>query len=217
MSDLAQPFRSIFCIEYNNAADVKSVYGENYTDSQLSRVGQYESLFNSATGNRRRVLQSGTVASTKWRYGDDMTSRFSIDWYLTQAFGQYCGYTRQISFLIDSDYKKKDCLLKLAMTSCDVNDSQYKLFSVSGMIDKFTQAFGISDSSKVVPYFIYYQSNGQKATTSDISSLSFTATLSTNGNTCTLTNYPSSIRVILSVADQAVDTIRLLLYIGTVS
>lgn len=193
------------------------MYGENYTESQLAKVGQYESIYKAATGSQRRILQSGTVASTKWRYGDDMTSKFSIDWYLTQAFGQYCGYTRQISFLKDTDYKKKDCLLKLEISNCDINDIQYKLFSVSGMIDKFIQAFGISNSTKVVPYFVYIQPNGQKAISTDISLFEFTASLSPDGNTCTLANYPSSIRVILSVADQTIDTIRLMIYIGSVS
>lgn len=193
------------------------MYGENYTESQLAKVGQYESIYKSATGSQRRILQSGTVASTKWRYGDDMTSKFSIDWYLTQAFGQYCGYTRQISFLKDTDYKKKGCLLKLEMSNCDINDIQYKLFSASGMIDKFTQAFGISNSTKVVPYFVYIQPNGQKAISTDISLFEFTPSLSSDQNTCTLPNYPSSIRVILSVADQTINTIRLMIYIGSVS
>ena len=146
-----------------------------------------------------------------------MTSKFSIDWYLTQAFGQYCGYTRQISFLKDSDYKKKDCLLKVEMSNCDINDIQYKLFSVSGMIDKFAKAFGISDTTKVVPYFVYIQPNGQKAISTNISTLAFTVSPALDGITCTLANYPSSIRAILSVADQTIDTIRLMIYIGSVS
>jgi hypothetical protein len=217
MSDKAQPFRSIFCIEYNNAEDIKQIYGENYTEGQLTTVGKYETIFRAATGTQRRILQGVTVTTKKWKFGEDMTSLFTIDWYLTQAFGQYCGYTRQMSFLQDSDYKKKDCLLKLEMTNCDINDSGYKLFSVQGMIDKFTQAFGITDSSKVIPLFIYYQTNGQKIANSDISTLTFTATLSNGNNTCTLVNYPSSIRAILSVTDQAVNTIRLMIYIESVS
>lgn len=144
-----------------------------------------------------------------------MTSKFTIDWYLTQAFGQYCGYTKQISFLKDSDYKKKDCLLKVEMSNCDLNNDQYKLFSVNVTIDKFINAFG--NSAKVVPYFVYIQPNGQKAISTNISTLAFTASLASDGITCTLANYPLRIRAILSVADQTIDTIRLMIYIGSVS
>lgn len=146
-----------------------------------------------------------------------MTSTFTIDWYLTQAFGQYCGYTRSISFLKDSDYKQKDCLLRMEMSKCDTTDSTYQLYSVNGMMDKFKQAFGITNASKVTPLFIFTQSNGKKATSTDISSLSFTATPSATNSTCTLTNYPSSIRAILSVKDQTVDSIKLMIYIRNIA
>lgn len=146
-----------------------------------------------------------------------MTSSFSLDWYLTQSFGLYCGYTREISFLINSDYKKKDCLLPIQLSSCSTSDAGYQLYSVATMISKVKTAFNLTDASKVTPLFIYFQTNGQKAIQTDINSLVFGATEATSGatTTCSLTNYPTSIRVILSVNNQVVEAARLMFYIGT--
>lgn len=146
-----------------------------------------------------------------------MTSAFPADWYLTQSFGLYCGYTRTISFLVNSDYKKKDCLLPIQLSACSTADSGYVQFSVQTMISKVQTAFNITDASKVTPLFLYFDSKGQKVIQTSISSLTFDATLSSNSLSCALANYPTSIRIILSVNNQVVDAIRLMIYIGTVT
>lgn len=211
------PFRSIFCIEYSNVDLVRNVYEDPVTTNAVSTPGVYKSIYTTASSSSRRLLQGGSNTSTTWKYKQDMTAYFTTDWYLTQSFGLYCGFTRQISFLVNSDYKKKDCLLPIQLNTCSTSDAGYVKYSVETMMSKVRTAFNITDSTKVTPLFIYYQANGQKASETDITKFSFTATLSTNQLTCALANYPTSIRIVLSVSNGIVDAARLMIYIGTVS
>ena len=211
------PFRSIFCIEYSNVDMVRNAYEDPDTTTRVSATGVYKTLYTTASSSARRELQGESSTTANWKYKQEMTASFTTDWYLTQSFGLYCGYTRQISFLVNSDYKKKDCLLQIQLSSCSTSDAGYAKYSVETMMSKVKTAFNIADSDKISPLFIYVQANGQKALETDITKLSFTATLSTNELTCALANYPTSIRIVLSASNGIVDAARLMIYIGTVS
>lgn len=194
---------------------VRNVYDEPTTLTSVPTLGFHRTVYQSASTLSRRILQGNASVTKLWKYKEDMTSAFTLDWYLTQSFGLYCGYTREISFLVNSDYKKKDCLLPIQLTTCSTSDPGYQQFSVAMMMSKVQTAFNITDSTKVIPLFVYTLPSGQKAVQTDISSLSFTATpnLPVNPTTCTLENYPSSIRVVLSVNNQVVEAARLMIYI----
>lgn len=153
--------------------------------------------------------ESKTDPTIKKKMNDEL--KYAETWYITQTQGEYCGYISYSKFLVDSPLDAKACVMRINIKACNAQDTDYAKYSTSAILDKLQKAFKLS-ADKVKTFFLTYDSQtGLKATSEDLAAYTSKIQLTTDANgveACSVTNYPTAIRVLLTVKDGVVSSIR---------